>query len=179
MNMKTNLRYFTLLFVIAFAQFAAAQIADKDLPNFHQVNDNLYRGAQPTKAGILELKKIGIKTIIDLRGADEKAEVEENWAQSAGIKFINIPLNNWFGPKDAKIEKILAAINNAENQPVFVHCKRGADRTGTVIGVYRIAHDGWTAKQVNDEAKDFGFGWWQIWMKDFINDYYRDFKKQN
>lgn len=177
--MRLNLKYFALLFVITFAQVAQAQIADKDLPNFHQVNENLYRGAQPSQAGIVQLKQIGVKTIISLRGADENSEIEGNWAQSSGIKFINIPLNNWFGPKDEKIEKILASINNAENQPVFVHCKRGADRTGTVIAVYRITHDGWTAKRANVEAKERGFGWWQVWMKDFIKDYYRDFKKQS
>ena len=27
--------------------------------------------------------------------------------------------------------------------PIFVHCRRGKDRTGTVIACYRIQHDGW------------------------------------
>ena len=95
-----------------------------------------------------------------------------------GVKFINIPLHNWFGPKDKKIEKILSLINTPENQPVFVHCKRGSDRTGTIIAVYRMTQDGWTAKQANKEAKEFGFGWWQFWMKDYIKDYYKDFISQ-
>ena len=122
---------------------------------------------------------MGVKTIIDLRGADKLAEKEKTWARNAGMNFINQPLNNWFEPKDAKIEEIEKLINSPENQPVFVHCQRGADRTGTVIAIYRITHDGWTAKQANAEAKKFNFGWWQFWMKDYINDYYRDFKKKS
>jgi len=181
--MKLTIRYFSLLLIIAysFSNFAHGQkrSVKEDLPNFSQVNANLYRGGQPTEAGIKKLKQMGVKTIIYLRRTDERAKTEETWARAAGINFFNAPSNNWFGPKDAQIEKVLSLINAPENQPVFVHCKRGADRTGTVIAVYRISHDGWTAKQANEEAEKFHFGWWQFWMKDYINDYYRDFKKQN
>ena len=37
------------------------------LPNFYKVTGTLYRGAQPGKKGIKELKKMGIKTIINFR----------------------------------------------------------------------------------------------------------------
>ena len=179
--MKFVAKYFLLFLVITFANVSYAQkaVENKSLPNFHQVNANLYRGGQVNEEGIRQLKQMQIKTIINLRGADKRAKTEENWAQNAGLKYINLPLNNWLEPSDAQIEKILAEINKVENQPVFVHCQRGADRTGTVIAVYRITHDGWTAKQANNEAKESGFGWWQFWMKDYINDYYRDFKKKS
>lgn len=177
--MKSSIRYFSLLFIIAFANLAHAQKSaeNKDLPNFSQVNANFYRGAQPSEAGVKELAKMGVKTIIDLRGEDKLSEKEKLWAQNAGVKFISVDLSNWFKPKTGDIERIVKKINDAENQPVFVHCKRGADRTGTVVAVYRISHDDWTAKQAIEEAKKFDFGWWQFWMKDYINDYYRDFKK--
>lgn len=148
----------------------------KDVPNLSKVNSNLYRGGQPTEAGIKALAKMGVKTIIDFRDDDDRSRREETWVREAGLRFINVPLSNIFGPKDAKIDEILNEIARSENHPVFIHCKRGADRTGTVIAVYRITHDGWTGKQANSEAKKFGFGWWQFWMKDYINDYYRDFK---
>jgi len=183
--MKYAIRYFSILLFIAcsFGSFAHAQKNcerkdfTKDLPNFYQVNENLYRSGQPTEAGVKQLKG-KVKTIVYLRGADEKAEIERKWAKSVDIDLKTFPLNNWFRPKDAQIKDILAFIENPANQPVFVHCQRGADRTGTVIAVYRIAHDGWTAQKANEEAENFCFGWWQVWMKDYIKDYYRDFKKQ-
>ncbi len=179
-NMKLKIRYVLLLLFIACANFAHAQkaVENKDLPNFSQVNANLYRGAQPTEAGVKELAKMGVKTIIYLRGDDAKAKTEETWTRNAGIKFINVSLNNWFEPKTGDIERVIKNIVAPENQPVFVHCKRGADRTGTIVAVYRISHDNWTAKQSMREAKRFDFGWWQFWMKDFIKDYYRDFKER-
>lgn len=174
--MKTAVIYLPLLIILLLAGSAVAQncAPTKDLPNFGCVNSMIYRGAQPTGEGIKELAQRGIKTIINLRNADEKAQIEQNQAQNAGIKFINIPLNNWLSPKDSDINRIMELLNSPENQPVFVHCKKGADRTGTVIAVYRITHDGWTAEQAKKEAKTFRFGWWQFWMKDYIEDYYRD-----
>ena len=178
--MQKPIKYLPILLIIAVAGFAHAQkpSADKDLPNFYLINENLYRGAQPTEEGIKRLAKMGVKTIINLRGDEEKAKNEELWAKNNGIKFINVNLSNWFKPKTEDIESIIKDINATGNQPVFVHCQRGADRTGTVIAIYRITHDNWTAKQAIDEAKKFNFGWWQFWMKDYINDYYRDFQAQ-
>lgn len=175
--MRYSTRYFTLVLLLSFAGYSYAQPAvnKKDLPNFHQVNARIYRGGQPTREGISRLKSIGIKTIVNLRSSDGKAKREKDWALGAGIGFVNVPLSNWFGPEDPKIEKILKLLNTAKIQPVFIHCKRGSDRTGTVIAVYRITRDGYTAKMANKEAKEFGFGWWQFWMKDYIKDYYKDF----
>lgn len=178
--MKFAVRYFLILFVAVSAGFVQAQrvFEDKNLPNFHQVNEKLYRGGQPSEEGIKKLAATGIKTIIDLRGADKNSQREKEWARAAGLKFFAFDLSNWFKPDERDIAEILKDIDAPENQPVFVHCKRGADRTGTVLAVYRISHDGWTAKQANAEAKKFGFGWWQFWMKDYIKDYYRDFKNK-
>lgn len=145
----------------------------EDLPNFQKVHDNLYRGGQPTAEGIKQLAKLGIKTVISFRDTDEKVVRERKIAEENGMKFINMHLSNWFKPKDSDIEAILAEIQKPENQPVFIHCKRGADRTGTIIAVYRMKFENWTAAEANQEAKKFGLGWWQVWMKDYIKDYYK------
>ena len=130
--MKNSLKYFPIILIIAFASFIQAQTSNKDLPNFYMVNANLYRGAQPTEQGVKDLAKMGIKTIINLRGDEDRAKTEEIWAKNNGIKFININLSNWFKPKTSDIESIIKDINTAENQPVFVHCQRGADRKSVV-----------------------------------------------
>ena len=149
---------------------------DKNLPNFFKVNENLYRGGQPNEAGIKSLKeKLGIKTVILFRTSGDEIEKEDEWAKEAGLKFISLPLHNWFKPKHAEVKAVLAEVTNPENYPVFVHCKRGADRTGTIIAIYRMTQEGWSPERASEEAKKFGIGWWQVWMKDYIKDYHRDF----
>lgn len=146
---------------------------DEHLPNFYRINENLYRGGQPTAEGIKKLAALGIKTIINFRDARDGVHREREAAEANGIRFINLHLSNWFASRDEEIHKIIEVIRNPAHHPVFIHCKRGADRTGTVVAVYRMLHDGWTATQANREAKRHGIGWWQVWMKDYIKAYYK------
>ena len=48
--------------------------------------------------------------------------------------------------------------------PVLVHCQHGADRTGTMCAVYRIAVDGWTKKEAIREMRDGGFNFHEVWQ---------------
>jgi tyrosine-protein phosphatase SIW14 len=179
--MKKQLTSF-LIIVALIAINAAAQEQSEpryaELPNFHQVNPGLYRGAQPKEGGLQKLSALGIKTVINLRDDDDREQREEQQAKAAGLRYFNIPLSNSRAPSDAQVASILAIINAQENQPVFVHCQRGADRTGTIIAVYRISHDGWASERAKSEAKHYGMGFWQVWMKDYISDYYKKQKSQ-
>jgi protein tyrosine/serine phosphatase len=138
----------------------------------------LYRGGRPTEAGMKELVARGIKTVINLRNNLDDGAQEEVWAKAAGLNFYTVPLNIWFRPKKSQMDTIMNIVSRREDQPVYVHCNLGADRTGMVVAVYRISHDGWTAKQANEEAKDSGLGKWQFWMRDYINDHYKELQKQ-
>ena len=146
---------------------------EKLLPNFHQVNEHLYRGAQPLPGGIQRILALKIKTIINLRGEDENSRGEEAEAKAAGVRYYSIALPGFGRPSDEQVEKVLGIINDSQNWPVFVHCHHGEDRTGTIIAVYRISHDGWTSEQAKKEAKSFGMSRFQFGMKDYISDYYK------
>jgi tyrosine-protein phosphatase SIW14 len=147
--------------------------SDRDrLPNFHQVNDKLYRGAQPKAPGLQELAKLGIKTVVNLSGPGEGAGVEETQTRNQGLRYFNVPLKRSGRPRDADILRILSILNTPEYQPVFVHCKEGVDRTGTVVAVYRIAHDGWTSHEARAEADRYGMHDWAAGMKNYIHDFY-------
>lgn len=142
-----------------------------ELPNFHRVNERLYRGGQPRAGGIQRLAALGINTIINLRANDERSRREEREARAAGLHYFNVPFRRLGRPSDGQLNQALSIINAPENGRVFVHCQRGADRTGTVIAVYRIAHDGWTSEEAKREANRYGMRFWQRGMKDYISDY--------
>jgi protein tyrosine/serine phosphatase len=166
--------------VVALALNTPAQSEARyaELPNFHQVNSPLYRGAQPTAGGLQRLKGIGIRTIVNLRGKDEHTGAESEEARSLGLRYYNIPLPEFSSPKDSEVQQVLEIINRAENQPVFVHCRHGEDRTGTIIACYRISHDGWTAAAAKKEAEQRGMSWTQVGMKRYIDKFYRQRQKQ-
>lgn len=152
---------------------AQTEVREEALPNFHLVNAQLYRGAQPKTGGLKRLKEIGVKTIVNLRGADEHTREEEQEAGASGLRYYNVVLPEFSKPKGQDVQRVLELIDAPENQPVFVHCRRGADRTGTIIAAYRITHDGWTAADAKKEAEKYGMSWTQRGMKHFIDEFYR------
>jgi protein tyrosine/serine phosphatase len=162
-----------LLLLCMTAARAQAEARYPELPNFHQVNAQLYRGAQPRPGGLTQLARLGVKTIINLRADDDRADIEEQAARTLGLNYYNVPLPGLHRPDDAKVERALDLINDPRLQPVFVHCKRGADRTGTIIACYRIRHDGWTAEAAIAEAKRYGLSLFERGMKDYIKDFAR------
>jgi protein tyrosine/serine phosphatase len=54
---------------------------------------------------------------------------------------------------------------------VFVHCRRGVDRTGTIVACYRIAHDHWENRKALAEAEANGMSWTEIAMKYYVLGY--------
>jgi tyrosine-protein phosphatase SIW14 len=174
-NRRRFLSVAVMLLLVAAS--ASSQEPQKEvLPNFHKVNEQLYRGAQPLKGGMKELAALGIKTVINLRGEDERTRAEEAEAREAGLRYFSVPLPGLGRPSHEQVNRVLAIINDSQNWPVFVHCHHGEDRTGTIIAVYRISHDGWSAEEARAEAKRYGMSRFQFKMKDYINDYARDHK---
>jgi tyrosine-protein phosphatase SIW14 len=120
------------------------------VPNFHRVNDRVYRGAQPTAEGFQALARMGIKTIVDLRRESAQAQREQQMVEALGMRFLSVPMT-LSAPTDEQISRVMQELNSSAG-PVFVHCHGGRDRTGTVIACYRKTHDTWDSQKALDEA---------------------------
>ena len=136
--------------------------------NFYQVDEHVYRGAQPTTEGFEYLAKIGVKTVLDLREDGERSSEEAQLVTSLGMQYVNVPMTGLTPPTQAEITKILALLEDATAGAVFVHCMRGADRTGAVIAAYRIDHDHWDNSRALKEAMSFGMSFFQLPRQNFI-----------
>lgn len=165
---------FSIVMLASAAQSQSEVTRIKELPNFHRVNQELYRGAQPREGGFQKLAARGIKTVLNLRARDERARAEELEARAAGLGYFNIAMEGLDRPTHEQMESAMKIISDTAHQPVFVHCKRGADRTGMVIAIYRITRDGWSVEDALREAKRYGLSFFQFRMKDYIKDYGRD-----
>jgi protein tyrosine/serine phosphatase len=138
------------------------------LPRFQKVNERLYRGAQPTTEGIHSLASLGVKTIVDLRGGSRRSAAERKVVEAAGMRYVYAPLSGYFAPPGWQVARLLAVLNDEAAGPVFVHCRRGIDRTGTIIACYRIAHDHWDNRRALGEAEARGMRWISMAMKRYV-----------
>jgi protein tyrosine/serine phosphatase len=143
--------------LLAAGCMAASAPADPaGVMNFHQVDENIYRGAQPTSEGLRNLADMGVKVIVDLRHGKDHSESEQRAAEQLGMRYINVPMEGLSAPTDEQISNLLAVLGAADKGAVFVHCREGKDRTGAVVASYRIAHDHWSNDRALEEAKAYG-----------------------
>lgn len=153
---------FSVILTGAACAFGAEDVsAPQSLPRFIQVAPGVYRGGQPKPAGYEWLKQHGVKTIINLRREhDERKQIE-----SFGFNYVYLPM----GPTDeispSTIQMFLATVSDPARQPVFIHCRRGADRTGFMVGIFRVSQQGWSAEKAYDEAREVGMRWWYRGLK--------------
>ena len=163
--MYSRFRMFKSVVIFTLFLATAASLAGSDLPpsnnipRFQMLTTGLYRGGQPDKKGFEFLKQQGVKTIINLRSEND----EEATVKQLGMNYIQIAIDD---PRPSStipalaISKYFEIVNNPANYPIFFHCRRGADRTGAMAALYRIANQGWDAKKAYDEARDIGLRWW-------------------
>lgn len=160
--------------LLSVSAFAMASDETAGVSNLSKVNDQVYRGAQPTEAGFQSLAKLGIRTIVDLRAIGEHAHSqaeEKRIVEAAGMKYVSVPMEGMTKPDTRDVSRVLAILENPSAGPVFVHCQRGADRTGALIACYRIGHDGWENKKALSEARSFGMSWYQVALQKYVLGY--------
>ncbi len=128
------------------------------VPNLHKVSDTLYRSAQPTKEGMQNLKAMGIKTVINLRYLHSDRDEIGDLALDAE----HIPMKSW-NPEREEAVRFLQIVTDPKRAPVLVHCQHGADRTGTMCAIYRIAVQNWSTDEAIREMTEGGFNFHSIW----------------
>lgn len=150
-----------------------AQVTRPNVPgitNFARLESTIACAGATTRDGIDEVKKLGYKTIVNLREASETgADVEQSAAaaKAAGLTYVHIPMNRTT-PDPAVADQFLKVIVDPAAQPVFVHCGSG-NRAAALWMIKRLVVDGWDAEKAGTEAAALGLT--NAALKQFAIDY--------
>ena len=161
------------------AEDDSALKAQEPLPNFREVSPGLLRGGHPNTAGIQELKRRGVKVIVDLEIADYIEATpgviaqELRDAKAAGIPVVRFPMSA-FEPAlsqrfDDQMTAAIAQLAKASpSNLTYVHCRHGRDRTGLVVGLHRVENEKMAPKAAYTEMKDLGFRTFFIGLREYF-----------
>lgn len=118
------------------------------------VEGELYRSSQPSPLFLRwAVARHGIRTLVNLRGDTEG--FESAFAARHGLRLYSFDLRASRPPPPAEVERFLGIVSEPANHPVLVHCRNGVDRTGYMIGIYRVARMGWTAARATREMNRY------------------------
>lgn len=133
--------------------------------NMLKVSEACYAGPAPIPSlgGVEKLKAQGIKTIINVR-TNHMRHVERH-ARRAGMNYYQIQSGVFKVPADKEIQQFIDIVSNPVNQPVYVCCTLGSDRTAYYVACYRMACLGWTDDKAITTMDEGLKQWWPIFRK--------------
>lgn len=168
----------TLALIFSFSAAAFGKSKNVKFPNikidnFGQMDERFFRGSRPGEGDYAALAALGVHTIIDL--TDNSKEYEQPAVEAAGLRYINIPMEDKSTPSMGQINQFLKVVDDPATGKFFVHCAGGRHRTGVVGAVYRFTHDKWNLEQALAEMDqyEFGSGYGHGKQRDFVKTYFQ------
>jgi protein tyrosine phosphatase (PTP) superfamily phosphohydrolase (DUF442 family) len=166
------------LYTNLFFQLLLCVLLPGTVPVTHlqKISDVLYRGSDPSRKEMLRLKEEkGIKTFISCRTNPEKSK--QRFAEANGMQLIHIPTGVFITPGPKEVNRFLTVIHNPANQPAFISCVIGTDRTSVYVATYRVVDQHYTYQQaIADMKANHLKPWWYSFrrykyvVRDYIDD---------
>jgi protein tyrosine/serine phosphatase len=110
--------------------------------NFHAIDEGvIYRSGQLSGSQFSEeIRKYGIKTILNLRGNN----IGRSWyddeikaSNAARIRHIDYPISSGTDLTDNQVAELTDILRTAP-RPILIHCEAGSDRTGLISALYKL-----------------------------------------
>lgn len=102
-------------------------------------------GALPAEELRGEVRRLGIRTVIDLREPWEEVKGEREVLSALGVTHVHLPTGQI--PPDSTVDRFLALMSDPATYPVLIHCEHGTGRSVLFGAIYRVEFLGWDREQ--------------------------------
>jgi hypothetical protein len=128
--------------------------------NFRRVAEQIYAGGNPDANFLSFFKKtLNGKTVLSL-DANISAAIDPV-VKNLKLNHITFPLNAGDTNVTDSLKNLIRNVQNnlfSNNQPIYVHCLHGSDRTGFALALFRVMKQNWSCDQAISEAARYGYG---------------------
>jgi hypothetical protein len=123
-----------------------------------EVAPGIYRGPVPeTASDFRQISDLGVRSVIDLRKFRRRKRDETcRCVRAHGMNYIAAPIG-FYPERDGSPERAVRLLANARLYPIYLHCELGRDRSGLVVGLFRVRCQGWSVCAAYAEMQRFGF----------------------
>ncbi len=126
--------------------------------HWHQIAPGLYRSNQPAPFQIRRAARSGIRTVVNLRRANESGHylLEREATAKAGIAQVDFFLSSRNAPRRQQLLDAAEMFDRIE-YPALIHCKSGIDRTGLMGALYILMRGGPPGDALKQFAWRYGY----------------------
>ncbi len=125
------------------------QVDGDTIRNYARIDERLAAAGQPTLAALRGLKRLGFKTVVNLRLPGELDEDEGAIVREAGLAYVSVPISSGdFSSADA--DAVATVLDDEAAAPVLLHCG-SSNRVGGVLAVLEVRRG-----QSTEDAVAFG-----------------------
>jgi uncharacterized protein (TIGR01244 family) len=151
--MRRSLSLLAVLFAVpAYSQVPEA-VDPAAILNYHRVKPGVATAGLPTPEGLLQLKAMGFRTVIDLRTEKEGVKAEQELVEKEGLRYVWVPMTAaTFSAAD--VAKIAGVLDDESAGPVLLHCSL-ANRAGGAWAALAAAK-GKTLEEAEAEGRAAG-----------------------
>lgn len=131
------------------------------LNNFGFVTANIARGGQPDAQGFEDLRGLAFDFTYKLNPSDgpDSFPRDEEARLFVGGEVVEdaYPSTLVLFPEIARVRRSVEQLRGlAASHRVYIHCTHGRDRTGLIVGAYRIVVQKWAMADVEKERASYG-----------------------
>ena len=111
--------------------------------NLEEIAPRVWRSNQPSPSRLKRYKKMGIRSVINLRGVVQQSPYlfEEEACRKLGLTLHNVTLSARKLVPRENIQELIRLMRTAE-RPFVLHCKSGSDRAGIASAIYLMVIEG-------------------------------------
>ncbi len=92
-----------------------------------------------------EVRRLGIRTVIDLREPLGEVQGERAVLLALGVEHVHMPTGQI--PEESTVSRFLDVMSDPATYPVLIHCHHGTGRSVLFSAIYRIEFEGWDREQ--------------------------------
>ncbi len=125
--------------------------------NVSTFDHRIYFSGQPDEDAIKQFADFGVKTVINLRGVQEMADLEfdeKKIVESAGMTYMHVPMGFNF-PDASDLQNIMNTLERSGDSPVLLHCFN-SNRVGAIWSLYAGQRENVSMDAAIAEGKNAG-----------------------
>ncbi len=132
-----------------------------------EVNSMVLWGPIPSQKKMVELKALGVKTIVNCRL--NRLVKKEKQANEIGLNWVHIPTGLFISPGDAEITQFVKVMNDPTMTPVYICDQVARDRTQFYAAVGGMVTEKWPAEKASKAMYLNGLRHWWPWFYNYKN----------